>query len=331
MSVGYLLIDANNLGYACHSARPLHMGDMQVQAIYNFIRSLRATISTFDKLKPIVLWDGKHGKAWRKMIYRDYNANRLKPAETKHEIAQAEARKAYAAQRPYIAEALGYLGVTQITADNLEADDLAGMLVRKYAPKGSKIVLLSADKDWAQLVQPGVGWLDPINKIRIGTKTITEVIGYTKEVKDRKTKEVVSSEWRGVPSARAFLEMKALVGDTSDGIPGVGGIGDKGAIELLIKFGSVSNFLHQANLERLPLPAKLEAFATDLEKQRIFARNMDLMDLASKRIPAPVNLEVAKRPLDKEKFREFCTTFVFRQILTDFDDWIQNFEGIEGR
>lgn len=304
MKHGYLVIDGNNIAYAANATRKLHVGDLETQGIYGFLRAIRAAIANYPMLKPIVLWDGR---SWRYDAFPDYKAKREKAPETKSEQAMADNRASMREQKPFIRRALINLGVTQMVALNLEADDLAGIIVRRYQPEGKKILLISGDKDWIQLIGPGVGWMDPINDIRITASKLEEKLG--------------------VKTPRQWLEVKALMGDSSDEIPGVGGIGEKGAKELVMTYGSVTSFLNQAMDGSLPeLPKKFRDFAESTDKQVIFHRNMKLMDLASPEIPAPLGLKVEKSTLDADAFAEFCEELIFRSITSDLNNWCEPFE-----
>lgn len=304
---GFLLIDGSNIGYKEAAGTELKVGEQHTTAIYGMLRTLRPMIATFSMLKPIVLWDGA---SWRKKHFAEYKATRDTEApKNKSQELQQELRKQFKTQIPFIKRALTHLAVPQMWALNLEADDLAAMLVRRYARDGKKIMLISADKDWVQLVQPGVGWHDPI-----GTHKVRKI-----------THETIESQL-GVKSARAWLELKALVGDTSDEIPGVGGIGDKGAAELLNTYGSVADFLNRTIDSSMPkLPKKFEDFAKSDEKQDIFKRNLRLMDLNSSAVPAPIDLKVNQGKYDEEAFAKFCNALAFRSITKDLSEWCEPF------
>lgn len=302
MAQGLLLIDVLNLTHAANSNKPLSVGELPTQAIYGVLRSLRLAVSTFPQLKPICLHDGR---SWRHDAFAGYKASRVKPPSTAAEHKTAAARAQIKPQMPYIRKAFSLLGVTQISTLNLEADDLAGLMVRRAAGK-AKIVLLTADKDWVQLVGPSVMWFDPIHDIRITPASIEERLG--------------------VRTARAFLEVKALMGDPSDDIPGVGGIGDKGARELVNAYGSVTDFLNRAIEEPgLNLPKKFADLASSNEKQDAFLRNLRLMDLNHGSIPAPKDLRVDHGALDQDAFGEFCSDLLFRSISRDLAGWLQPF------
>lgn len=321
-SRGYLLIDGNNIGHATNSRARLTVGDMEVQAIYQSLRVIRPMLASYPMLKPIVLWDGR---SWRYDAFKEYKANRNKTPETKSEIKQAENAASWRKQKPYLQRALEYLGVAQLVALNLEADDLAGILTRRWQPKGKKIVLITGDKDWIQLVQPGVGWVDPQRNERITAQTLSEKLGYAKEKKD-KDGVVLSSEWIAVPNPRAYLQVKAMMGDSSDGIPGVGGIGEKGAIDIVNRFGTVERFWHAVNIDKIEgLHKKMIDFGTNEEKWYAFHRNMELMDLSSPKIPEAQNIQLTHKPIDASAFEAFCEELNFQSFLTDLNGWMEPF------
>jgi len=302
MAQGFILIDALNIVHAANSNKSLNVGGVPTQATYGFLRSLRLAAAAYPQLKPLVLHDGR---SWRYKAFEGYKASRSKPATTAAEIKTAAARDEAKMQVPYIRRALKLLGVTQINTLNLEADDLAAMMVRRLKP-GTKALLLSGDKDWVQLVGPNVTWFDPIRDLRISPATIEKEL----EVK----------------TPRAFLEVKALMGDPSDDIPGVGGIGVKGAKELVNTYGSVTEFLNRAALEPgLKLQKKFEDLALSTEKQEIFSRNMRLMDLNHGSVPAPLDLKVDHGEYDEEGFADFCAELMFKSILSDLSGWAEPF------
>lgn len=323
MSKGFMIIDSSNWGFAAASKTQLSVGEQDTQAIYGFIRSLRAAMCMFPQLTPICVNDGR---SWRYDFYPEYKASREKPAETKNEIEQLRVRNSYKSQKLLINKALELLGVRQMFALNLEADDLAAMLVKRWEGTENRILLMSGDKDWIQLVRPYVTWMDVINDRRVGSQTMavknkhTESIGLGYEDK--------AGDWISVKNGRQWLECKALMGDKSDEIGGVGGIGEKGGIWLLNKFGSVAEFLNQytdGTIDAKNVPKKLRDFADFNEKQEIFRRNMILMDLNSEHIPKPRGMTLKTGKFDLAGFTDFCHEFEFQSLLTDIEGWTAPF------
>jgi 5'-3' exonuclease len=159
----YLLIDGPNMLHAANNAKKLTVGTTEVTAIYNFIRMLRPLIATYPTATPVVLWDGA---SWRHMKFPDYKQNRKKD-DTAAAVKQREAYESAMKQLPAIKKALELMGIAQVKATNMEADDLAAILGDRYVSQGAKVVLVSGDKDWIQLVGPSMIWFDPIKDRKI--------------------------------------------------------------------------------------------------------------------------------------------------------------------
>ena len=303
---GYLFIDGNSIAHAANAGTVLTVGQTQVQAVFGIMRSLRKLMAVYGNLyKPVVLWDGA---SWRKLLYPEYKANRDKD-DTASAAALKEQREKLKAQTRMIEIGIKLLGIDQVRAMNMEADDLAGILVDRHVARGDKIVLVTADRDWIQLVGPTVTWFDPINDRKIMPKDLMEKYG----VKDTKQ----------------FVELKALMGDMGDNIPGVGGVGEKGAKEFLQTYESFANFSNKVILEKTidlkTLPKKYRDLVEDETKAIKFSLNLDLMDLRTKKRPAPINLTVTKGEANLEAFRGFCDKLMFRSISQELDTWLSVF------
>lgn len=303
----YLIIDGNSIGHFANNGKPLRLGNMPVQAIYNSMRVLRDRLSLFQNHKPIVLWDGA---SWRKMMFSSYKENR-DAKDTKAQLKVLALKNSYKVQVPHIKKALRFLGVPQVFALNMEADDLGAILTDRYMAAGaSEVVLLTDDQDWIQLVGPGVVW----RSIRDSKKVITETN---------------FEEMTGCKTVRQFIEVKALAGDAGDSIPGVGGIGAKGAKQFLAEYDSFQNFMNMVCIEKAvdfkKLPKKFQNLVINEEKAIDFARNIDLVDLRTSARPAPQGLSVDKGDPNFEKFHRFCEILHFQSLLQDLETWIGAF------
>ena len=305
MSKNYMIVDGNSLGHFYNNSGKLSIGEMQVQAIYGFFRGLKQQVANFQNYTPVVAWDGA---SWRKLMFAAYKENRDKK-ETKNEIKLLEMKEAYKKQVPYIKKGLRFLGIPQVWALNMEADDLGAILTDRYTKAGGRIILLTGDKDWLQLVGPGVAWRDFANDRVVTSKNF--------------------EEFTGCSTVRQFLEVKALAGDMGDNIAGVGGIGQKGAVDFIKEYGSVVNFTNMAILEKSldlkKVPKKFRNLVEDEEKAITFNRNIDLMDLRTTVRPAPQNLQVDAGTPDKDKFRQFCDLLLFKSITQEYEEWIRVF------
>lgn len=214
MSRGLLLIDGSNIAHAANNTQALKVGDLPTQAIFGVLRTLRPMMSVYTMLTPVVLWDGA---SWRKMAFEEYKANRNKVAVKPHELKAEALRKELKLQLPHIKHAIRLLGIKQMSAINYEADDLAGMITERLQATGKRGVLISGDKDWVQLVSANTAWIDPIRDYRLTLKTLETKLGWDPGKKDiTVVKDGTQIEgWLGVPSPRTWLEMKALMGDTT--------------------------------------------------------------------------------------------------------------------
>ena len=330
------IIDGNSMGHAAHRATKLHSAGMETQAAFGMIRSIADLRRSTPTATPLVLWDGKAD--WRYAIHPDYKSNRNSDAKKMAE------REAYKKQRPFIARLLQHLGVRQMTAFKHEADDMAGYLVPRLlaADPTAQIDLVTGDGDWAQLVRRTpeggrVHWMD-----HRSDKLITPENFYDKT---------------GCKTPFAYLETKILVGDGSDCIPGVGGIGEKGAPEFIAEFGSVRNFwqlvdsgkhVPKAKAHRLlagNCPHTLDEWMsqydgdpTDEKAKKKFAetwpgqgrkaykRNFQLMQLLRVAPPAKADVSVIPGKLDREAFAAVCEELAFTSILRKLDSFIEPFK-----
>ena len=295
-----LIVDGNSLAHANHNGTRLTVGTMEVQAIYGMLRSIAALKGAYPGWDMIVLWDGR--AQWRFDLHPEYKGNR----EAKD--AKQEAHKAaFKAQSPFIRKALSLLGVKQLLVESAEADDVAGYLSKRLSAAGAYVVLVSGDKDWIQLVNPKVIWFDPI--------------------RDRKVSEANFFEFTGYRSPQAFIDGKALTGDTSDNIPGVGGIGEKGAPVFLAEFGSVEAFFKAVDSGTFKPKKKAHQNLASPEGRDAFRRNRQLMNLLDVPKPPSDHVTVMKSQLDPNGFKVLCEKLAFRSFLREFDEFIGRFQG----
>lgn len=304
-------VDGNSV---CHAAQhrkggKLYAGERETTAIFGGLTSFRKLLRNRTFAKPVILWDGR---SWRYDHFLTYKEARTNTAEKVQKKAE------YKAQRQSIAKGLHLLGVPQLIASNMEADDLVAILTRRALAKGEMVAMITGDQDWIQLVEKGVAWID--HKI------------------DRKVTCENFHEFTGYKTQQAFIESKAMQGDVGDSVPGCGGIGDGGALDLLTVFESVADFQQCSDKEARErykastgknLPKKLMNLRTCPDTQARFLRGLELMDLNHPCIPAPVGLRVTNGTVDLVGFRSFCQEFAFSSILATFDDFVQPFISIQ--
>lgn len=320
---GLAIYDESNIGFAAASmATHLQVGDQPTNAVLGVLRRLRDITMRTPTYSPLFLADGK---SWRYDVFDDYKGSRELPPTTKQEVLNASIKTSLQSQKPLIKQALSLLGVPRMYAFNLEADDLAAMVVRLQAGT-RKILMISADKDWIQLVRPGVAWFDVINNRRIDFTSFN--------VKNDSNKSVGigferNGKWITLTHPKQWSDVKCLMGDPSDEIEGVGGIGARGAVELVATYGSVSDFANmvmEKSIDVDKLPKKFRDFALAESKYHIYIRNNMLMNLEHKNVPKPIGLKLTKPVLDVVGFKSFCRDWMLDSILTDLPRWIEPFE-----
>lgn len=212
MSKKILLIDGNSMAnrafYATMGRMMKTPTGISTNAVYGFFQIMFKTIEEENPDKIIVAFDISSSEK-RTKIFSEYKAGRHKTPED------------LTMQFPIIKELLRMMNIPIVQKDGIEADDILGAIAKKEGKKGNKIIILTGDRDYFQLVDMNVNIRYP--------KTImgkTEYIIYDNYK--------VNEEYGLTPEK--LIEVKALMGDASDNIPGVKGIGEKTALKLIIQF-----------------------------------------------------------------------------------------------
>ena len=221
-----LLIDGNSIAnrafYGAGANMLRNAEGLYTGAVYGFVNILSKVIESENPSHISVAFDaGRH--TFRHDIYAEYKAGRKGMPE---ELRQ---------QMPVIKETLDLMGIDHIEIPDIEADDIIGSLSGRFAESGFSVVILTGDKDSLQLVSDAVTVLMPVTSK--GNTTLNRV-----------TPANVPEFFYGA-SAEMVVPMKALMGDSSDNIPGCPGIGPKGALALLEEFGSLDGIFE--NLDRI--------------------------------------------------------------------------------
>lgn len=214
------ILDAYGLIYRAYFAllnRPLtNPGGDNISAVVIFFKNLKALISKYRPCYLAAAFDSRV-KTFRHELYAEYKANRAKTPEDLH------------AQVPWIEEILQAFEIPVLRSDGFEADDIIATVARECAAQNRPCRVLSGDKDLLQLVTDSCREMQP-DKTNGGW----EVIGI-QEVKDK---------W-GIPPEK-MLDYLSLVGDTSDNVPGVKGVGGKTAVRLLNEYGTLDGIYEHA-------------------------------------------------------------------------------------
>lgn len=286
-----ILVDGNSVGRIYHAGRVLTTGPLQTQALYGMVRFVRNVIEAHPGVPVKVLWDGK--AKHRYAIYPEYKGNREEGKDPKMDAVRAEYKKV----RPFIMKALSFYPVQQLVDADLEADDLAGLLCTRTLA-GKRIGLFTKDSDWWQLVTDTVSIIHPTENVVHNAANFHQQTGYM--------------------SPRAYLEGKALMGDGSDNISGVGGLGEKKAADFMARFGSVAEFLarFEAGDKTATKSVVYQRFAN--ENRGLFDRNMSLMDLSASPMPHRETLKVTNGRFDEAKLRAMFDALAFVSITNDW-------------
>lgn len=201
------LIDVSSLFFrAFYAVRPLTSpSGLPTNAIYGFLSMILKLLKD-EKPEYLVFCYDRKDPSFRKDIYPEYKANRSEMPED------------LVPQIPYIKKLANLLGIPSVEVEKFEADDLIGTLVKLGLKNQMEVLIMSGDKDFAQLVEDRVYLYDSMKGTKLGPAGVVE-------------------KWGVAPEK--FIDYLALVGDASDNIPGVRGIGPKGAQKLLEEFGSL--------------------------------------------------------------------------------------------
>ena len=214
-----ILIDGNSLLFRAYFAmRPMVTSKgIHTQGIFAFINMLNKIIKDYEPDYIAVAFDMKE-KTFRHEQYEDYKAGRQQtPIELLTEI-------------PWLHSVLEAMNIAVLEMPRYEADDIIGTLTVKASGNGLKTLVISGDKDELQLVSPSVNVL--INK-----RGMSEFDVYDEDA--------MMERYSLTP--QQFIDLKGLMGDKSDNIPGVPGIGEKKGIALLTEYGTLENVLAHAD------------------------------------------------------------------------------------
>ena len=278
----FLIIDGSSLFFRAFYALPLlkTKRGLYTNAIYGFVMMVENAI---DKIKPshvAVCFDMK-GKTFRSDIYKDYKGTRQK---TPNELEQ---------QWPLVREILDYMNIKILESPVYEADDIAGTLSKIASEKNFDNYLLTGDKDYFQLVNENT-------RVLFTRKGITEM--------DIITVDKIKEDYDIEPLE--FIELKALMGDQSDNIPGIYGIGEKTGLKLIRQFHTLENLYD--NIDEVS-GKKLKEKLIDGKMSAFMSKKLGTI---VKNVPIEEDLDDFKKvDYDYEKLSEMYRDFEFNSML----------------
>lgn len=242
------LIDGSSFLYrGYYSLRPLYtLEGVPVQAVYSFCRMIKKMMDTYKPHYMALVWDSK-GKTVRHELYTEYKATRQEPPSDLFE------------QKKLIQDFADLITLKQVAKTGVEADDLLFSITKELASSGMTMVLVTSDKDMGQALNEHVVILDPFKDQIIDTHVFEKKMEFP---------------------VKKLSFYFSLVGDTSDNIPGVRGIGPKGATSLVQQFDSLEDlYAHidqvpKERIRQLLIDHKNEAFLSyNLFELRYYALN----------------------------------------------------------
>lgn len=287
ISGAVFLIDGNSLAYRAFYALPEAIATSDgfpTNALYGFTTMLVKIITDYQPAGVVVAWDaGK--KVFRHEEFEDYKAHR-KPMPD-NLLRQFE----------HFEELVSAFGFKSLKKEGYEADDILATLAREARRQKQKVVIVTADRDALQLVGDGV-------YVMTNTKGISEVKIYdAAAVKQR----------YGIPPERVpdFIGLK---GDASDNIPGVPGVGDKTAADLLAQYKSLQNlFDHIAEIK-----GKRQQLLQEYREQALLSRELATLN---DEVPLDITADTIKptRP-NRTRLRQVLSRFEFNTLIKRLEE-----------
>ncbi|MGE0762543.1 MAG: DNA polymerase I [Bdellovibrionales bacterium] len=290
------LVDVSTMFFRAFFALPPLSNDkgMPTNALYGF---LSMTIKLLRDIKPdyiVFCFDTKE-PSFRLQIYPEYKANRDEMPED------------LIPQIPYVRKISETLGVPILEKPGFEADDLIGTLAKQGEAQGLEVVIVSGDKDFAQLINQKTIMYDTMKEIRYNP-------------------EGVMAKWGVKPEQ--FIDYLALVGDSSDNVPGVRGIGPKGAQKLLNEYKTLDGVYE--NLDKITG----KAMKNNLIEGKDNAYLSRTLVTIKTDVPLDIKIDQMKlSQVNRDHLRELLLELGFKTFaknLTDLDG-ATDFKGGEGK
>ena len=277
------LVDGNSyIHRAYHAIRGLSNSQgLPTNAIFGFTKML---IKLLDDKSPdyvAVVFDAK-GPTFRHEIFEDYKANRPPMPED------------MAVQIPYIRQVVAGLNVKLLEKEGFEADDIIGTIAMLAKNQGLNVVIVSGDKDFRQTLSENTAMWDPMSEKLIDYDTIKQDYGIEPE---------------------QIIEVMALSGDSADNIPGIPGVGEKTAINLIQQFHSIENLFENTDkVTKASVKNKLEQF----KEQGLLSKKLVTINNA---VPIDVRIDDMRLgPPKKDSLAEIFRELEFKSLIAKFSE-----------
>ncbi len=264
--------------HATERQRLSNSSGLPTGAVYVFTNMLRKLLKEEAPEYLAVVWDAP-GKTFREDIYPDYKATRKEVPED------------LVPQFDYIRKVVEAFNIATLEKEGYEADDVIATMVERLSARNMEIVIVSGDKDLTQILGPRVNMLDTM--------------------KDRRTDPALVKDRFGVYPER-IVDLLALMGDSSDNVPGVPGIGEKTAKKLIAEYRTLENLLEHADNVPGRVGENLKRFA---DQARLSKNLVTLV----REVSVSFSLEDLKvKSPDREKLTRLFSELEFPKLLTEY-------------
>jgi DNA polymerase-1 len=271
------IVDVSSMFFrAFYAIRPLTSSKgIPVNAVYGFISMI---VKLFKDKKPdhVVFCYDRKEPSFRKTLYKEYKAHRTEMPDDLQ------------VQMPYLKQVANLFGICDMELNTFEADDLIGTVACIAQKQDYDVYIVSGDKDFCQLVNKNVFLYDTMKEVIFDAAMVKEKHGVTPE---------------------QFIDYLAITGDTSDNIPGVAGIGPKGAQKLIEQFGTLEGIY--ANLDQISSASIKEKLLNSKENALLSKKLVTIVCDA----PITHNLDDFKvKPFKTEELRAFLQDLNFKNF-----------------
>ena len=287
-----------------------------IGGLVGFLRSLGYVTRIFDPTRVIVVWDGKGGSANRKNIDPNYKANRATSRITHWGLydTKAEETEALIGQLFRTKDYLECLPLQQIMMEKLEADDIIAYLAQQADKNDKKITIISSDKDFLQMVNKNIEVYAPVKK-----KTFTN--------------ENIEEELKVIPEN--YNIVKALLGDNSDGLKGVKGLGIKTIVsqfpDLVTKPSMTLDYVFQVCEDNLEGKKIFSKIIHEWDKVETNYKLMNLHESVLDNNEKNTILDIVKEDipdLQAGAFLHLLDNDKIEGVTKNTEGWLENFRGL---
>ncbi|MBB3109575.1 DNA polymerase-1 [Paenibacillus phyllosphaerae] len=282
----WILIDGNSIAYRAFFAMPplTNSAGLHTNAVYGFTNMLLKLLEEEKPTHMLVAFDA--GKVtFRHEGYEDYKGGRQK---TPPELSE---------QFPVLKELLQSFGIAQFELSGYEADDIIGTLTKMADEKQVQAVVVSGDKDMLQLASDHV-------TIALTRKGVSEI--------ERYNPAEIHEKYGLTPNQ--IIDLKGLMGDTSDNIPGIPGVGEKTALKMLHEFGSVENVLANTDSLKGKMKEKVETHKEDAIMSKKLATIFREVPIEEGKVD-----ELAYNGYDKSQLADSFRKLEFKSLIERLD------------